>query len=144
MLRRWNENVDRDWRLRVLSILNVMVLMTGRSDQHKVCARSSCPVTSLICPVADVEAEDLDLGDLQAGDLALDVDADMADEDPEALDSDEDTEEHQLDKELGLDSSDADGKFFFQGEESCSISCSSDAHCSSIFLTAQRETDVGV
>ncbi|KAJ6508792.1 P-loop containing nucleoside triphosphate hydrolase protein [Mycena sanguinolenta] len=57
---------------------------------------------------ADVEAEDLDFGDHAADDLALDVDADMADEDPEALDSDEDTEEHQLDKELGLESDDVD------------------------------------
>ncbi|KAJ7250874.1 P-loop containing nucleoside triphosphate hydrolase protein [Mycena haematopus] len=57
---------------------------------------------------ADVEAEDLDLGDQHAGDLALDVDADMADEDPEALDSDEDTAENQLDKELGLQSDDVD------------------------------------
>lgn len=61
----------------------------------------------------DVEAEDLDLGEQQADDLAFDVDADMADEDPDALDSDEDTEEHQLDKELGLDSDGVDGEFFF-------------------------------
>ncbi|KAJ7044117.1 P-loop containing nucleoside triphosphate hydrolase protein [Mycena alexandri] len=49
---------------------------------------------------ADVEAEDLELGNQQVDDLAFDVDVDMVDEDPEALDSDEDTEEHQLDKEL--------------------------------------------
>ncbi|KAJ7670209.1 P-loop containing nucleoside triphosphate hydrolase protein [Mycena rosella] len=57
---------------------------------------------------ADVEAEDIDLGNQQADDLAFDVDADMADDDPDALDSDEDTEEQQLDKELGLDSDDVD------------------------------------
>ncbi|KAJ7675833.1 P-loop containing nucleoside triphosphate hydrolase protein [Mycena polygramma] len=57
---------------------------------------------------ADVEAEDIDLGDQQADDLAFDVDADMADDDPDALDSDEDTEEYQLDKELGLDSDNID------------------------------------
>ncbi|KAJ7780656.1 P-loop containing nucleoside triphosphate hydrolase protein [Mycena maculata] len=57
---------------------------------------------------ADVEAEDLELGNQQVDDLAFDVDADMADDDPDALDSDDDTEEHQLDKELGLDSDDVD------------------------------------
>ncbi|KAJ7644132.1 P-loop containing nucleoside triphosphate hydrolase protein [Roridomyces roridus] len=58
---------------------------------------------------ADVEAEDLDLGEQQIDDLALDVDADMdEDQDPDALDSDEDTEEHQLDRELGLDSDEVD------------------------------------
>ncbi|KAJ7095872.1 P-loop containing nucleoside triphosphate hydrolase protein [Mycena belliarum] len=57
---------------------------------------------------ADVEAEDLDLGNQQADDLAFDVDANMVDDDPEALDSDEDTEEQQLDKELGLDSGEVD------------------------------------
>ncbi|KAJ7175857.1 P-loop containing nucleoside triphosphate hydrolase protein [Mycena filopes] len=60
---------------------------------------------------ADVEAEDLELGNQQVDDLAFDVDADMVDEDPEALDSDEDTEEHQLDAELGLDSNDTDSQF---------------------------------
>ena len=51
------------------------------------------------------------MGHQQADDLAFDVDAGMTDEDPDALDSDEDTEEHQLDKELGLDPDDVDGMF---------------------------------
>ncbi|KAJ6619426.1 P-loop containing nucleoside triphosphate hydrolase protein [Mycena sp. CBHHK59/15] len=58
---------------------------------------------------ADVEAEDLELGNQRPDDLAFDVDVDMVDEDPEALDSDDDdVEEQALDKELGLDSEDAD------------------------------------
>ncbi|KAK7048361.1 P-loop containing nucleoside triphosphate hydrolase protein [Favolaschia claudopus] len=57
----------------------------------------------------DVEAEDLDLGEHQMDDIAPDVDAGMAEDDPEALDSDEeDTEERQLDKELGLSPEDSD------------------------------------
>ena len=49
---------------------------------------------------ADLEAEDIDLGDDVNDDLALDVDGVMNEvEDPEALDSDED----RLDEELGLD-----------------------------------------
>ena len=50
---------------------------------------------------ADLEAEDIDLGNVVRDDLALDVDGFMNElEDPEALDSDD---EDQLDEELGLD-----------------------------------------
>jgi ATP-dependent RNA helicase DHX37/DHR1 len=87
---------------------------------------SSCLIC--ICRVADVEAEDLDLGDQQADDLAFDVDADMDHEDPDALDSDEDTEEHQLDKELGFDSDDVDGEFSFQSAPNTPQSLSAPMH----------------
>ncbi|KAF9013392.1 P-loop containing nucleoside triphosphate hydrolase protein [Cyathus striatus] len=49
---------------------------------------------------ADVEAEDLDLGDTVQEELAMDVDDGMQEDDPEALDSDE---EDAVDKELGID-----------------------------------------
>ncbi|GLB38537.1 putative helicase associated domain (HA2) Add an annotation [Lyophyllum shimeji] len=49
---------------------------------------------------ADVEAEDLDLGDDSPRDLAFDVDEGMDDEDPDALDSDG---EEGLNEELGLE-----------------------------------------
>ncbi|KAJ4482133.1 P-loop containing nucleoside triphosphate hydrolase protein [Lentinula aciculospora] len=48
---------------------------------------------------ADVEAEDIDLGEKQADDVAFDVDGDE-EEDPDALDSDE---EGILNEELGID-----------------------------------------
>ncbi|KAF5385658.1 hypothetical protein D9757_005460 [Collybiopsis confluens] len=48
---------------------------------------------------ADIEAEDVDLGDANDDDVASDVDGDM-EEDPDALDSDE---EEALDEELGID-----------------------------------------
>ena len=61
---------------------------------------------------ADLEAEDIDLGNAADDDLALDVDGLMNEvEDPEALDSDD---EDQLDEELGLDdSSEGVGQFLF-------------------------------
>ena len=56
--------------------------------------------------LADVEAEDLDLGDSQRDDeaLAFDVDGDV---DAEALDSDADSE---ADDELGIDAEESDSK----------------------------------
>jgi hypothetical protein len=51
----------------------------------------------------DIEPEDIDLGNTQGADLAFDVDGDLADEDPEALDSDDD---RRVDEELGIE---ADG-----------------------------------
>jgi ATP-dependent RNA helicase DHX37/DHR1 len=48
----------------------------------------------------DVEPEDCELGVSTQEDLAIDVDDDVADDDPEALDSDN---EHHIDEELGLD-----------------------------------------
>ena len=53
--------------------------------------------------VADVEVEDINLGEERRDDLAFDVDGNV-DEDPEALESDD---ERTLDDELGIDS---DGK----------------------------------
>jgi ATP-dependent RNA helicase DHX37/DHR1 len=62
--------------------------------------------------IADLEAEDIDLGNAVNDDLALDVDGFMNEvEDPEALDSDD---EDQLDEELGLDdNSEGVGQFNF-------------------------------
>ena len=58
--------------------------------------------------VADIEAEDLELGADTQENLAFDVDDDMDQgEDPEDLESEND-EEERLDKELGLDD-DTDG-----------------------------------
>jgi ATP-dependent RNA helicase DHX37/DHR1 len=50
--------------------------------------------------------EDINLGDEHQDNLAFDVDGNMDDEDPEALESDED--ERVLEEELGVDT---DGKF---------------------------------
>ncbi|KAJ7109727.1 P-loop containing nucleoside triphosphate hydrolase protein [Mycena crocata] len=112
----------------------ILIFLTGQNEITGVCrklearfgvkalekkrrARDSVPntgdeqenVQGEIRPAqADVEAEDLELGNQHTDDLALDVDADIADEDPEALDSDEDTEEQHLDKELGLDTDSVD------------------------------------
>ena len=60
-------------------------------------------------PLADIEAEDIDLGDIQ-DDLAMDVDGEAKgyNDDPDALDSDDD----EIDEELGLDD-DSDGKYIF-------------------------------
>jgi ATP-dependent RNA helicase DHX37/DHR1 len=61
---------------------------------------------------ADLEAEDIDLGNAVNDDLALDVDGLMNEvEDPEALESDD---EDQLDEELGLDdTSEGVDQFYF-------------------------------
>lgn len=50
-------------------------------------------------PSADVEAEDVDLG-VKPDDLAFDVDENVGDEDPDALDSDD--EHSGIDEELGI------------------------------------------
>ncbi|OAX44313.1 P-loop containing nucleoside triphosphate hydrolase protein [Rhizopogon vinicolor AM-OR11-026] len=58
-----------------------------------------------VTPVhADVEAEDIELG-INEQELALDVDGDNADEDPEGLDSDEDD---GVNAELGIDAEECD------------------------------------
>lgn len=59
------------------------------------------------CFAADVEVEDIDLGAPQPEDLTGDVD-DIGDEDPEALDSDD-----EIEKELGIDFDDSDGWFTY-------------------------------
>ncbi len=58
-------------------------------------------------PIADVEAEDLDLGDSQRADeaLAFDVDGDV---DAEALESDDEAE---CNDELGIEAEETDGGF---------------------------------
>lgn len=56
-----------------------------------------------------MEAEDVDLGEGHLDDLAFDVDENMDEDDPEALNSDA---EQNLDDELGLESEGADGKIF--------------------------------
>ena len=57
------------------------------------------------CPIADVEAEDLDLGDSQTADeaLAFDVDGDV---DTEALESDDEADSND---ELGIEAEETDG-----------------------------------
>lgn len=60
------------------------------------------------CSSADVEAEDVDLGDERQDDLVSDVDADVDESDREALDSDG---EQSMYKELGLISDEMDGWF---------------------------------
>jgi hypothetical protein len=55
--------------------------------------------------IADVEAEDIELG-INEQELALDVDGDHPDEDPEGLDSDDD----DVNAELGIDAEECDGK----------------------------------
>jgi ATP-dependent RNA helicase DHX37/DHR1 len=60
--------------------------------------------------IADVEPEDMELGDLQ-GDLAFDVDGSLADDDPEALDTDD---ENAADKELGIDIDEIDSMFWLE------------------------------
>lgn len=55
---------------------------------------------------ADVEAEDIELG-INEQELALDVDGEHMDEDPEGLDSDDDDD---VNAELGIDAEECDGK----------------------------------
>ena len=59
---------------------------------------------------ADVEVEDIDLGNAIEDDLAFDVDGANQEEDPEGLESDEDD---TLDEELGIEE-DADSELFFE------------------------------
>jgi hypothetical protein len=121
-----------------MNAMNPNPLM-GASDKHKVCHLPRYFSVSTDHLAADVEPEDLDLGNQQPDDLALDVDADMADDDPDALDSDDDTEEQALDKELGLDSDDADGRFLSMPSFLVLTAMgSTNAYCSAIFITAQR------
>ena len=86
---------------------------------------------------ADLEAEDIDLGNNVNDDLALDVDGLMKEvEDPEALDSDD---EDQLDEELGLDDySEGEGQFnFIIYVAQINETCSTYAHCSPLFAFAE-------
>jgi hypothetical protein len=57
---------------------------------------------------ADVEAEDIDLGTADHGSLASDVDGDLPEDNPDALDSDD---EGDLNRELGIDLEESDGVF---------------------------------
>jgi hypothetical protein len=68
---------------------------------HMVNILSSLPYNNrLNAFLADVEAEDVELGNNE-NDLAFDVDEGMVDEDPDALDSDD--ERAGEDEELGID-----------------------------------------
>ena len=69
-------------------------------------------ISSQILFLADVEAEDVDLGITEQTDLALDVDGDQVDDaevDDEALDSDDDDEN----KDLGIDTEETESRFIF-------------------------------
>jgi hypothetical protein len=90
--------------------------------------------------IADVEPEDLDLGNFDQDGLAFDVDENMDQEDIEALDSDD---EQNLDEELGL-GEDSDGtRFSFRSLGIFLIShlCSADAYCPLVLPPTKRETD---
>ncbi|KAG1790271.1 P-loop containing nucleoside triphosphate hydrolase protein [Suillus plorans] len=68
---------------------------------ESVASEAPCAVTPLH---ADVEAEDIEFG-IHEQELALDVDGDLAEEDPEGLDSDD---EDGLNAELGIDIEECD------------------------------------
>ncbi|KAG1852016.1 P-loop containing nucleoside triphosphate hydrolase protein [Suillus tomentosus] len=68
---------------------------------ESVTSEAPCAVTPLH---ADVEAEDIEFG-IHEQELALDVDGDLAEEDPEGLDSDD---EDGLNAELGIDIEECD------------------------------------
>ena len=94
-------------------------------------------IVLIILITADLEAEDIDLGNNVNDDLALDVDGLMKEvEDPEALDSDD---EDQLDEELGLDDySEGEGQFnFIIYVAQINETCSTYAHCSPLFAFAE-------
>ena len=87
-----------------------------------------------------MEAEDVDLGEQDA--LALDVDGEIGvvDDDPEALESDD-----EEDEQLGIDMEESDGMsqlLFVRSNYTEFISAH--AHCSAICAASQRETDAGI
>ena len=89
--------------------------------------------------LADLEAEDIDLGNAVDDELALDVDGLMNEnevEDPEALNSDD---EDQLDEELGLDdNSEGVGQLNFTSfNAEINGASSTYAHCSPLFAFAE-------
>ena len=87
--------------------------------------------------IADIEAEDIELGDAQAEDVAFDVDAGM-EEDPEALDSEE---EDALNEELGIDVDETESMFLIISLLMIftdSDFCSPDACGSSILIAPKR------
>lgn len=71
-------------------------------------AEEALDVRTISTAHADVEVEDLDFGVTQDEDLAADVDTADVQEDPEALDSDDD-EDDALAAELGIEFDDKDG-----------------------------------
>lgn len=85
-----------------------------RSSILRLVSDSLCGVCNLADgSVADVEAEDLDLG-IDDDHLAEDVDEGMAEDDPEALDSD-DEEETRENESLGIfDMEETEGEFFIK------------------------------
>ncbi|KAF7299047.1 hypothetical protein MIND_00853000 [Mycena indigotica] len=86
----------------------VKALEQKRRQQQSTERDHSDEATRIQLSQVDVEAEDLELGIQPPDHLAPDVDEGMADEDPDALESDDETDEIRLDKELGLDPDDAD------------------------------------
>jgi hypothetical protein len=86
--------------------------------------------------VADVEAEDVELGNSES-DLAFDVDEGMADEDSDALDSDD--ERPGENEALGIDVDKTESKQLSAVfRVSCLISsCSSHAYSASVLSFAQ-------
>jgi hypothetical protein len=86
---------------------------------------------------ADVEAENVELG-ISWNDLAVDVDGDMADEDPQALDSDD--EQPGENETLGIDVDETESKQVLDARSHIirSILCrSSNAYCASVLPFAQ-------
>lgn len=84
---------------------------------------------------ADVEAEDVDLGNNDDG-LAFDVDEEIADEDPEALDSDD---AESIDEELGIDTDESESEplLLVNLERNSLTSRSSDAYCATVLSVTQ-------
>jgi hypothetical protein len=78
-----------------------------RLHPHKVILPHFLPLIYLNQFLADVEAEDLELGHID-NDLAIDVDEDVANEDPEALDSDDERPDEN--EELGIDMDETESK----------------------------------
>lgn len=95
-------------------------------------------------PLADVEAEDVELGIVEHNELALDVDDGLSQEDPEGLDSDDD--ESAINDELGLDINETDSTYLSEHLLIVAIMdfCSSNACRPTIFSVTEREADVSV
>jgi hypothetical protein len=85
--------------------------------------------------LASIEAEDIELGATNE-DLALDVDEAVAEEDPEALDTDdEDSEENA---QLGIDTEESDGQYrHHRASPVIESTRRTHAHRAIIFVTSQ-------
>jgi hypothetical protein len=91
---------------------------------------------------ADIEAEDIEFG-VHEQELALDVDGDLAEEDPEGLDSDD---EDGVNAELGIDIEECDGNFFdvLIFDKLKQHGSSPNARRTSILALAERETNASL